>query len=128
MICQSDTGRHYPYEILKGSQQDFPFAARTGLCTGAGQMQICLSVQSEVQLIFAAIGDFPVAFPVYEPQGRGVHAVTQTGWFGPVVKNVAKVSPATCTMHFRTGHKQLEVGFGADMAGRNWCKEAGPSR
>ncbi len=62
------------------------------------------AVQRVIQLIFLSGRNFFMVLPVDQAKSRRIQAVPQTGWFGSVVKYMAKMATTTPAMHFRAFH------------------------
>ncbi len=63
-----------------------------------------------------------------ELEADAVHAVAQSRGLGPVVEDVAQVSPAARAKRFRAAHEEAVVRLGRDVVLNDRLEEAGPAR
>lgn len=63
----------------------------------------------------------------HESQGHAVDAVTEPSRPWPILKHVALVAFTSCTVYFRSGHEEFEIGSSLDDTRINRLPEAGPT-
>src|SRR5580704_15405954 len=95
---------------------------------------LAVSVKRRVsETIFSKVG---FAIPLFNHRSSGkfneserqrVHAITESGWFGAVVEDMAQMRVTQSARNRCTSHIERRVGAFVHILLGNWLPEAGPA-